>query len=163
MWVLDDDSLRVIAVNDAAVAKYGWSRAEFLHKSINDLRPPGEPDRLQEHRERLLRGSSPGLNQTIHWKHRTKSGTVIEVECTWLKVPYAGRNAVLVTSLDRTQQHKAEQHVKEQAAMLDLASDAILVHDLDHAISFVAPHRQIRRPDPALAEERLRRLHRRPR
>jgi PAS domain S-box-containing protein len=136
MWVLDDDTLRVLAVNEAAVAKYGWSRSEFLFKTINDLRPPEEADRLQHYRERVRCESSSGLNQTIQWKHRTKSGAVIEVECTWLRVPYAGRNAVLVTSLDRTQQHKAEQHAREQAAMLDLASDAIFVHDLDHVILF---------------------------
>jgi len=136
MWVLDEESLRVLAVSDAAVAKYGWSREEFLNKSIHDLRPPEEADRLKQYRERVRTEPSSGLNQTIQWRHCTKGGAVIEVECTWLKVPYAGRNAVLVTSLDRTQQHKAEQHAREQAAMLDLASDAIFVHDLDHVILF---------------------------
>jgi PAS domain S-box-containing protein len=136
MWVLEDETLRVLAVNDAAVAKYGWSREEFLAKTINDLRPREETDRLSEHRERVRTESSSGLNKTVQWRHITKTGTLIEVECTWLRVPYAGRTAVLVTSLDRTQQHKAEQHAREQAAMLDLASDAIFVHDLDHVILF---------------------------
>jgi PAS domain S-box-containing protein len=89
MWVLDDDSLQVIAVNDAAIQKYGWSREEFLAKSIDDLRPPEETERLREYRARVKNELSSGLNQTIHWKHKTKAGVVIEVECTWLRIPYA--------------------------------------------------------------------------
>src|SRR6266581_8789104 len=30
MWVLDDESLRFLAVNDAALRLYGYSREEFL-------------------------------------------------------------------------------------------------------------------------------------
>jgi hypothetical protein len=30
MYVFDNASLAILAVNDAAVAKYGWYREEFL-------------------------------------------------------------------------------------------------------------------------------------
>src|SRR5437868_8456477 len=38
-WVLDVETLHFLAVNDAAVRLYGYSRAEFLAMSARDLRP----------------------------------------------------------------------------------------------------------------------------
>src|SRR5262245_1838538 len=39
MWVFDVDSLAFLAVNDAAVRHYGYSREEFLSMAVVDLRP----------------------------------------------------------------------------------------------------------------------------
>ena len=41
MWVFDASSLRYLAVNDAAVRLYGYSRDEFLGMTVEDLRPQG--------------------------------------------------------------------------------------------------------------------------
>src|SRR5262249_28742408 len=42
MWVYDADPLRFLAVNDAAVARYGYARDEFLQMTIKELRPADE-------------------------------------------------------------------------------------------------------------------------
>src|ERR1051326_4897557 len=39
MWVYDRETLSFLAVNDAAVAHYGYSQAEFQGMSITDIRP----------------------------------------------------------------------------------------------------------------------------
>ena len=39
MWIYDVETLAFLAVNDAAVERYGWSREEFLGMSIRDIRP----------------------------------------------------------------------------------------------------------------------------
>src|SRR6185369_4927791 len=39
MWVYDLENRRFLAVNNAAVERYGYSRAEFLTITINDIRP----------------------------------------------------------------------------------------------------------------------------
>src|SRR5690606_8431127 len=36
MWIFDTDSLRILAVNNAAIEHYGWSRDEFLSMTIRD-------------------------------------------------------------------------------------------------------------------------------
>src|SRR5258708_32396218 len=41
-WLFDVESLSFLAVNDAAVRTYGYSREEFLRMTIKDIRPPGE-------------------------------------------------------------------------------------------------------------------------
>ena len=39
MWVIDRESLRFLAVNEAAVTHYGYSREQFLSMTVTDLRP----------------------------------------------------------------------------------------------------------------------------
>ncbi|MGI9042249.1 MAG: PAS domain-containing protein, partial [Gemmatimonadales bacterium] len=39
MWLFDAETLAILAVNDAAVEHYGYSREEFLGLTIMDLRP----------------------------------------------------------------------------------------------------------------------------
>src|SRR6266436_7401564 len=39
MWLYDRGSLRFLAVNDAAVQAYGYTREEFLDLTIKDIRP----------------------------------------------------------------------------------------------------------------------------
>src|SRR5262245_17575649 len=95
MWIFDNDNLAIIDVNEAAVAKYGWSREEFLRMTIEDLRPSEDLVSLREYRARVLHDPTPGPNKTFQWRHCTKAGSIIRVESTWLELPYAGRTGVL--------------------------------------------------------------------
>jgi PAS domain-containing protein len=36
MWVHDPDTLRILAVNEAAVRQYGWTRAQLLAMARNE-------------------------------------------------------------------------------------------------------------------------------
>ena len=131
MYVFDNASLAILAVNDAAVAKYGWSREEFLKMTIEDIRPPEELPALRTYRERVLNDSSCGLNQSIACRHWTKDRTIIEMETTWIEMPWDGLVGVVVTCVDRSELKRAEERAREQASLLDLAADAIVVRDLD--------------------------------
>ncbi|MER3424914.1 MAG: hypothetical protein C4293_18530, partial [Nitrospiraceae bacterium] len=42
MWILDQETLAFLAVNDAAVHHYGYSRDEFLAMTIADIQPSAE-------------------------------------------------------------------------------------------------------------------------
>src|SRR5215471_3259810 len=46
MWVIGRDTLRFLAVNEAAVAHYGYSRAQFMSMSVTDLRPAADRERF---------------------------------------------------------------------------------------------------------------------
>ena len=39
-YIFDDQTLRFLAVNAAAISRYGYSPAEFAAMSVMDLRPP---------------------------------------------------------------------------------------------------------------------------
>ena len=52
MWVYDVQDQRFLAVNDAAVARYGYTSAEFLALTLHDL--------LEADRHAKIDASSPG-------------------------------------------------------------------------------------------------------
>ncbi len=136
MYVFDNATLGILAVNDAAVAKYGWLREEFLHMTIEDIRPPDELPALRSYRRRVFSDSSSGMNQSMPWRHWTKDGRIIEMETTWMEVPWQGAVGVMVTGVDRSELKRAEERAREQASLLDLAADAIIVRRLDDAIVY---------------------------
>ena len=136
IYVFDNSSLNIIAVNDAAVAKYGWTREEFLDLTIEDIRPPEEIPALRAYRRRVFSDSSCGLNQSMPWRHWTKAGEIIEMETTWIEVPWDGAVGVMVTGVDRSELKRAEERAREQASLLDLAADAIMVRGLDDLIVY---------------------------
>ena len=50
MWIYDLQSLAFLAVNDAAVERYGYSREDFLAMTIADIRPPDDIEALYRNR-----------------------------------------------------------------------------------------------------------------
>ncbi len=131
MWVVDATSLAFIVVNDAAVKKYGYAREEFLRMTMDQIAEP-EVDAEESGGE----GSDLADSASSSWRHKRKDGTTLKVESTWHEIPFAGRDAVLVLTLDRTEQRRAEARNRQQANLLNLASDAIIVRDLDNQVLF---------------------------
>ncbi|MDR3404669.1 MAG: PAS domain S-box protein [Chthoniobacter sp.] len=129
MWVVDATSLAFVAVNDAAIKKYGYSREEFLALTMDQIATPME-DSGETSGDGLSQGASTA------WQHKRKDGATLFVESTWHEIPFGGRDAVLVLTLDRTEQRRAEERNREQANLLNLASDAIIVRDLDNVVLF---------------------------
>jgi PAS domain S-box-containing protein len=95
-WVFDAETLRFLAVNDAAIRSYGYSREEFLAMTILDIRPDEETDDLL--------GSIPKLPQDNLgdrvWTHQTRDGRRFEVRVYSSSIEFAGRPARLVLAED---------------------------------------------------------------
>ena len=129
MWVVDAQSLAFLVVNEVAVQKYGYSRAEFLAMTMEQI---AEPETLPP----AVPAEDAGGAPSAAWRHRARDGSVLHVESTWHEISFEGRDAVLVLSIDRTAQKHAEEQNREQAKLLNLASDAIIVRDLDQRLIF---------------------------
>ena len=101
MWVYDLETLRFLAVNNAAVERYGYSRSEFLAMTIEDIRPVEDLEALRTAVERRVHG---GTQSRSRWRHRIKDGTLIDVEVNGSPVTFQGRSAglVLVREPDET-------------------------------------------------------------
>jgi PAS domain S-box-containing protein len=107
-WVYDQETLRFVAVNHAAIKKYGYSREEFLVMRITDIRPPEDvPALLKDIKELSKKNGNMGI-----WRHRQKDGTVISVEITSYVMTLAGRAAVVVVAVDVTQRLRDEAEKK---------------------------------------------------
>ena len=76
MWVYDSASLAFLAVNQAAIARYGYTREEFLSMTLRDIRPPEDVPAFLEH----TRFSTRTLHTDGPWRHRKKDGTILFVE-----------------------------------------------------------------------------------
>ena len=128
MWVFDLETLRFLAVNDAAVSHYGYSRDDFLKLTIADIRPSEDVPQLMED---MADERAGGIRESRHCK---KDGTVIDVEISSQRLIFAKRRAQLVLALDITVRKKAEAALREsEEAYRDLvenARDLIYSHDL---------------------------------
>ncbi|MDA9508552.1 diguanylate cyclase [Bradyrhizobium sp. CCBAU 11386] len=96
---LDDE--RILGVNDAAVAHYGYSRTEFEKLKIRSLQafdsePPWTTDRSSD--EQAART----------WKHVKADGALIDLAIYSRELTYAERPAVLLALMDITERKRAE-------------------------------------------------------
>jgi PAS domain S-box-containing protein len=109
MWVYDLATLQFLAVNDAAILHYGYSRKEFLSMTIRDIRPPEALPALMKN----LAENPARMDSADVWQHRKKSGTPINVEVTSHELIFAGRLSRLVLANDITEKLQAEQKARE--------------------------------------------------
>ena len=113
MWVYDVKSLYFLAVNDAAVERYGYSRNEFLRMTIKDIRPPSEVPRLTREIESLDSSTeSIGI-----WRHIKRDGTLIDVEVRGNEIDFDGHRARLILALDITERARAERRLRTEYAV----------------------------------------------
>jgi len=133
MWLFDLETTRFLAVNAAAIAKYGYSEEEFLTMSILDIRPPAEQARLRV----LLHQRAFGLDANRGaWRHKKKNGEIIDVDIAAETISLDGRPARLISVNDVTVQLRTERQIAQQAALIDQANDAIIVRDLEYVVLF---------------------------
>ena len=140
MWVVDLDSLRFLAVNEAALRHYGYSRQEFQSMSLLDLRPSEDVPAFLDQIARL-RASPLGAGQveTYERRHRRKDGHVIDVEVAWSPVSFRGANAAMVMASDVTERRLAEASLWESEARLRAVVSAapIVVWAVDPKGTFI--------------------------
>jgi PAS domain S-box-containing protein len=102
--VFDIETLGMLAVNDAALRKYGYTHEEFLAMRASDIRPPEDaPGFLEELRLNPDRTRFSGTR-----RHRRKDGTVMDVEVAAHRLVLGGRPAWLVVASDVTDRLLAE-------------------------------------------------------
>jgi PAS domain S-box-containing protein len=138
MVIVDRETENFLAVNDAAVKQYGWSRDELLAMTINDLYRPQDVPAISASRQAIERNTE---RRTPDLLHRTKSGAVISIEKHMRPIDFEGRPALLATLRDVSTDKAAEGHLaqaKEQYhALLEAAPDAMVVVDQSGKIVLV--------------------------
>jgi two-component system, cell cycle sensor histidine kinase and response regulator CckA len=105
MYVCDQETLRFLEVNAAAIKTYGYTREEFLGMKITDIRPSTEVPRLLD----SVRKKDQAIKCQGMWRHRRKNGEIFDVEVTTQRIPFDGRDAVLAIAQDMSGRTRAEE------------------------------------------------------
>jgi diguanylate cyclase (GGDEF)-like protein/PAS domain S-box-containing protein len=135
MWVFDRKTLRFLAVNQAAIRQYGFSEQEFLAMTIVDIRPDEDvPNLLRDVAKRNHGLQNPGV-----WRHRKKSGAMIDVEIVCNDLDFHGIGAMLVGAYDITERKQAEEVLTLKTALLEAESETtidgiLIVDESDHIL-----------------------------
>jgi PAS domain S-box-containing protein len=129
MWTYDINSLKILAVNHAAVHHYGYTKREFLSMTIMDIRPQEDVKSIQEWVEKRKDLS----RVTKMSRHLTKNGDLITVELTTHKLEDS--TTVLVVANDITAKIKSQEELRKSNERFVLASrassDAIYEYNLE--------------------------------
>jgi two-component system sensor histidine kinase UhpB len=120
MWINDIETLQILEVNDAAIAKYGFGREDFLNLTVKDMQSPEDVPALLE----CIAGLNPAAADKIEntqpnlWKHKKKNGKEIIVEFTSYPINYFGRTAMQVQINDITEKTELEKELAQQQKIM---------------------------------------------
>ncbi|MBS0245131.1 MAG: EAL domain-containing protein [Proteobacteria bacterium] len=116
MWVIDPESQKFLAVNDAAIKHYGYSREQFMAMTQFDVRPPADRAAYTA----FVKGGSVNYDGRV-WTHQTADGRAIQVAVYARWLTYRGGKARLNALIDVTERQKAEHQLREQKMLMDAA------------------------------------------
>ena len=114
MVVLDHETRRLLAVNDAAVEEYGWSREEILAMPINDFYPPEDLPALEAARLAGMTGD-PCIVRGL--RNRKKDGTIFDVEMHTRSLELDGRPVILTIMENVTVRRSVEAQLRQAQKM----------------------------------------------
>jgi len=135
MWVFDLESLRFLAVNEAAVLHYGYSREEFLAMTIKDIRPPEDVPGLLD----AVAKTTQGISHSGVWRHRKKDGAIIQAEISSHAIPFDGRSAQLVLAHDVTERKAMERRLAESERLATMGQLAgFIAHELNTPLTSIS-------------------------
>jgi two-component system cell cycle sensor histidine kinase/response regulator CckA len=134
MWLFEEESLRFLDVNQAAVDHYGYSREEFLGMTLKDIRPPEEvPGLLAVERSRSADRQHHGI-----WKHRKKDGGTIDVDVHTHGISVAGKSVSLAVLKDVTQERRLEEQLRQSQKMEAIGALAGgIAHDFNNLLTTI--------------------------
>ena len=125
LWTYDCETLKFLAVNNAAITKYGYSKEEFLSMTIADIRPE-EDVPLLINSVKEVRSQFYDSGRT--WRHLKKNGDLMYVNISGHGIKHMGRDAELVMAHDITEQVKNQQIITLAKENLDTLINNIEDH-----------------------------------
>ncbi|HEY1008167.1 MAG TPA: PAS domain S-box protein, partial [Sphingobacteriaceae bacterium] len=139
LMVFDPETLRFLNVNEAVISHYGYTREEFLERTIRDLRTP---DGLVD-LERALRTSIREPYFELIADHRKKNGEVIRVHVQNTAIVLDKKEVRLALITDITEKIRIERELeltqRRFRVLVQEGSDLISILDKDGNYTYVSP------------------------
>jgi diguanylate cyclase (GGDEF)-like protein/PAS domain S-box-containing protein len=136
--------MKFLAVNDAAIAHYGYDKESFLALTLLDLLPQEDRDNVKNAVRNTpdLCGGGPGHV----WQHIKADGTEIDVLTYWRTTMFRDRPAQLVAIMDVTAKRQAEARIAHMAhhdALTGLPNRVLFHERLDETLLRVRRYAEI--------------------
>ena len=129
MWIYDLQTLSFLAVNHAAIARYGFSRNQFLRMTIRDIGVADQSPTAQVEQPDVADANG----HTGVCRHRRADGSIISVEITSHAITYDGRAARLVMAHDVTERLEQDRRIARlsriRAVIGGVSSAMLRLHD----------------------------------
>ena len=122
-------------VNEGALRMYGYTREELIGKTPAEVSAPGRND-LSAIARLSAEVFATGRPVALEFWGRRKNGEEFPKACIIHRGKYFGREVLITTTRDISQRVEQEKRIREQAALLEITEDAILVLDLERVITF---------------------------
>ncbi len=121
--------------NESAERIFGYEAKEIIGKSILTLIPKDRHPEETEILRKIRRGESIDHYETVR---RRKDGRLLDVSLTISPIRDSKGAIVGVSKIARdiTKQKQSERRLAEQARLLDLTNDAIIVRDVNDRITY---------------------------
>jgi diguanylate cyclase (GGDEF)-like protein/PAS domain S-box-containing protein len=122
MCVFDHSNLQFLAVNQAIIDHYGYSREQFLSMSILDITPTEEREAA---RASIATLGGDRLHTGKTWRHIKADGSEILIAAYSRGIEYEGHAARLTAVVDVTERMKAEEELQRTRAFLEQIIDNV--------------------------------------
>lgn len=138
IWLADNATLAIVAVNQAASEKYGYSNVEFVGLSVLDLYRSEDRDEIRT----FWAEGAETTGQTRHVEtHVAKGGTTISAEVLSTTIDLDDRSVRMMVVTDVTERDDALAGTRQSGAryrqIVETAKEGILTLDTTSAISAV--------------------------
>jgi diguanylate cyclase (GGDEF)-like protein/PAS domain S-box-containing protein len=137
-FIVSDTSNTVIVWSAYAETLFGWTAEEAIGAPLTTLIIP--PEHRHAHEEGIRRfletGALKNVNTRLELFGVHKDGRLLPLEMTVIPVQMDGQTLFTSSIRDNTERHRQKQLLQQQAALLQLSRDAIVVTDLDDRIEF---------------------------
>lgn len=137
MYVFDAETLRFLEVNEAAMRQYGYSKAEMLKMTADEIRPPETRDKFRQ--------AQSGIVAEFHnygrWLHQHRDGHRFWVNVHAHAMEFEGRVARMVLAINVDEQVRTEmmlqEKAKEKEQILESITDGFMTIDKQHRVTYV--------------------------
>ena len=142
MWVYNKKTLQFMAVNDAAIAHYGYSREEFISMAVTQIYVKEETPLFLESNF-LLSIDNIDKKSTGNWRHIKKDKAIIDVTAFGTDLLVNRKEAQLVLIKDITEQRNVERSLRQTKEdyrnLIEYSPDGVFIHNEKGIVIFANP------------------------
>jgi PAS domain S-box-containing protein len=140
IFLIDNESGKILDVNAAASVLYGYSKEELLNKKNTDLSAEAEETR------KVTRNTPVNKEHVISIPlrfHRKKDGTIFPVEITGRFFAWRGRPVHIAAIRDITERKRVEEALRESEQnfrnIVEHTTNIYYSHTSDHVLTLMSP------------------------